>query len=244
MTDRAVSAPNGLVNLRDLGGLPTETRMVTRSGVVYRSDAPHPGDRDPADMVQWPPAVVVDLRDEADHGIDRHPLAEQSRLHRIPLLKDLRAAPGDGTWPTLRDMYLRILEDAAPRLLEAFRIAVETDGPVLVHCAAGKDRTGVVSALLMRAAGVRADAIVADYARTDRNMGQVLRRLNLDAELPPGVDEEAVRELVSAPVEAIEAVVERLDDEDGGAAGWLRKHGATDDEIKRWNDRFLVEEFE
>lgn len=238
MTERAVSPPDGLVNLRDLGGLPTESRMVTRTGVVYRSDAPHAGDRTPEGMQQWPPAAVIDLRDEAD-DVGDHPLSGQCRLHRIPVLKDLRSVPGDDTWLTLREMYLTILDSASERLLEVFRVAVETPGPVLIHCAAGKDRTGVASALLMRAAGVRSDAIVADYARTDRNMGRVLRRLDVDPELPPGVDEDAVKELVSAPVEAIEAVIGRLDGSVGGAAGWLRERGATDDEITRWRERFL-----
>ncbi len=242
MTEQAASSPDALVNLRDLGGLPTDSQEMTKSGIVYRSDAPHLGDRAPDGMAQWPPAAVVDLRDAADEDLADHPLGSRCALYRIPLLENLRSAPGDNTWMSLGDMYVDILERASTRLLELFRVAVNTDGPVLIHCAAGKDRTGVASAVLLRAAGVRSDAIVADYVRTDRNMTQVLARLRVEPVLPPGVDDDTIRELISAPAEAIEAVLARLDKGPDGAAGWLCERGATLDEVTRWKRRFLTPE--
>lgn len=240
MTDQEPNALDGLVNLRDLGGLPTDGEVTTRPGVLYRSDAPHAGDRAPDGMSQWPPKAVVDLRDTVEEDEREHPLAELSRVHRIPVLEDLRTSAGSSTSLSLRALYEYLLDGAAKRLLEVFRVAVETDGPVLIHCAAGKDRTGVACALLMRAAGVRSDAIVADYVRTDRNMRRVLQRLDVSPALPPGVDEEAVNELISAPAAAMEAVLARLDENEGGAAGWLLTHGADEAEITRWQHRFLT----
>ncbi|RCW44001.1 protein tyrosine/serine phosphatase [Halopolyspora algeriensis] len=240
MTDQEPNALDGLVNLRDLGGLPTEGEAITRPGVLYRSDAPHAGDRAPAGMPQWPPKAVVDLRDTVEEDEREHPLAPVSRVYRIPVLEDLRTGLGREPSSSLRALYERLLEGASKRLVEVFRVAVETDGPVLIHCAAGKDRTGVVCALLARAAGVRSDAIVADYVSTDRNMWRVLQRLAVSPTLPPGVDREAVSELISAPASAIEAVLARLDENEGGAAGWLQAQGAGRADITRWQQRFLA----
>jgi protein-tyrosine phosphatase len=226
-----------LVNLRDLGGQPTGDGVLTRSGVVYRSDAPHPGDRDPAETSAWPPRVVVDLR-EAVETQDEHPLATVAQVHRVRVLEGLEKPETDGSVHELTLLYEGMLQGAPKKLVEVFRQVLEADGPALVHCAAGKDRTGVVSAMLLGAAGVRQDAIIADYVRTDKNMFRVLQRLNEAPELPPGVDEEMVAEFLATPTQAIERVLEIFDDH-RGAAGWLSTHGVTDDELDRWQEKFL-----
>jgi rhodanese-related sulfurtransferase len=228
---------DGLVNVRDLGELPARDGVMTRTGVVYRGDAPHAGDRDPEGLPTWPPKVVIDLRDGREQG-NGHPLARRATIHRVPLLEDARPSAG-GALLDLVELYEFILDQTSKKLVEAFRIALEADGPVLVHCAAGKDRTGVVSALLLGAAGVRSDAVVADYVRTDQNMLRVLKRLNVAPFLPPGVEKGAVRDLLSAPAEAIERVLARFGEFEQGAAGWLLAHGVTQDEVQAWRRRFL-----
>lgn len=226
-----------LVNLRDLGGQPTGDGVLTRPGVVYRSDAPHPGDRDPAGTSAWPPRVVVDLR-EAVETQDEHPLAPVAQVHRVRVLEGLDKPETDGSAHELTLLYEGMLQGAPKKLVEVFRQVLEADGPALVHCAAGKDRTGVVSAMLLGAAGVRQDAIIADYVRTDKNMFRVLQRLNEAPELPPGVDEEMVAELMATPTQAIERVLEIFDDHQG-TEGWLSAHGVTDDELDRWQEKFV-----
>ena len=237
MTDPSVEALEGLVNLRDLGGLPTEDGVLTRPGVIYRSDAPHEGDREPAGLPQWPPELVVDFRDTVEQE-ERHPLAAATNVRRLPLLEDIREEQEEHDHP-LSSLYQSIVNGAPEKLVEVFRLALESEGPLLIHCAAGKDRTGVASALLLSAVGVRPDAIVADYVRTDRNMYRVLQRLDAAPELPPGVDEEDVQELISTPTDAIEGVLSRFSEHSDGAAGWLVAHGATREEIARWRERFL-----
>ncbi|MDI2030937.1 tyrosine-protein phosphatase [Saccharopolyspora sp. TS4A08] len=228
-----------LVNLRDLGGQPTGSGVLTRSGVVYRSDAPRLGDRDPSGLPAWPPRVVVDLREAAETR-DEHPMATASLVHRVRVLEGLDTPDEDDeAVHELTTLYRGMLQGAPKKLVEVFRHVLAADGPALVHCAAGKDRTGVVSAMLLSAAGVRPDAIVADYVRTDKNMLRVLQRLEELPELPPGVDEEMVAELMATPTQAIESVLEIFDEHQDAAAGWLAGHGVTDDELDRWREKFL-----
>lgn len=238
-TDPTASALDGLVNLRDVGGLPAEGGSRTRSGVLYRSDAPYAGDRDPDQVHVWPPDLVVDLRDTVELNGQQHPLAEVCEVRHIPLLEGIRHKQEDDGSEPLTGLYQHILNWADEWLVELFRSALRTEGPVLVHCAAGKDRTGVSVALLLSAAGVSRDAIVEDYGRTDQNMFRVLQRLNVAPELPPGVSEEAVRDLVATPTAAIESVVRRFDEYSDGGAGWLRERGVTDAEIEQWRERLL-----
>lgn len=230
---------DGLVNLRDLGGQPIGNGVMTRTGVVYRSDAPHTGDRNPVSMPSWPPRVVVDLRGSWETE-EAHPLAGVAEVHNISLLEDLQDVEieVDEAAHDLTKLYQTMLQGASKKLVEVFRIVLDADGPALIHCSAGKDRTGVSAALLLSAAGVRDDAIVADYARTDQNMLRVLQRLDSAPVLPPGVDEEMVRELMSTPTEAIESVLATFAAHEDRAAGWLRTHGATDDELTRWRQKF------
>jgi protein-tyrosine phosphatase len=239
MTEPMADGLDGLVNLRDLGGLPTRNGSTTRPGVLYRSDAPHAGDRAPEGFAQWPPAAVIDLRDTVEYGTEPHPLVDVSVVHRIPVLEGIRHIVNERNG--LDALYQSLLDGAAKKLVEIFRIVTQTEGPVLIHCAAGKDRTGVACALLLSAAGVEAGSIVADYVRTDRNMHRVLQRLNVAKTLPPGVEEQPVAELVAAPAPAIEGVLTRLEEHEGAAPGWLQAHGATQAEVSRWQERFLVD---
>lgn len=236
------STPTGLANFRDLGGLPTDDGGRTRSGVLYRSDAPHHGDPRPPGAVAWPPAAVVDLR-SGDEPIDPHPLREQGvPVHNLALLGEARPR----TLQEMRahgglsfDVLYREITDragrAAPTVLD---LATTTDGPVLVHCAAGKDRTGVLVALLLRAGGVSREAVVTDYTRTTQAMPQVRRRISdSDREVATLIAE--FPDTVGAPAEAIGAVLNRIDTEDG-ARTWLQRHGTPAARLDHWRRRLVT----
>ena len=95
---------------------------------------------------------------------------------------------------------------------------------MLVHCAAGKDRTGVVVALALAAVGVQREAIVADYVLTGERIGEIMARLRASetyrADLEPYTDESR-----KPHAEILERVLEVLDEEHGGPLGWLAAHG-------------------
>jgi protein-tyrosine phosphatase len=235
---------DGAHNVRDVGGLRAGVRTV-RSGVLLRGD--HLEDLSTAAAAQLCDVTglraVVDLRavEEGPEPGGWMTGRVVDRLH-LPLV-DLTRVNADA--PLQRPdgeidytaAYGRMLAGAGPALVEILRFVLEPERvPVLVHCAAGKDRTGITVAVLLDAAGVDEDDIAADYAATGLRLIRIRRALLVRGgyqNLP--IPDEPVR-LDEAP---IRAVLGALRDE-GGSAEYLRRHGTTDDELARWRELILA----
>lgn len=231
--------PGRLVNLRDVG----EASERLRRGVLLRSDAPHAGDAGPRGVV-WPPRTVLDLRDVGEGG-RAHPLRDVARVMSLPVLTGATRAShaGDVAPFDLGRFYVELLHGTGAAYLADGVHAVAThDAPVLVHCTAGKDRTGVLVAILLSLVGVRRAEIVTDYVRTEPSMPEIIARArpahrrqedqaHVLAALPP--------ELLTAPAHAIEAVLDALAAHDGGAAGWFVAQGGTPRTVSALRARLL-----
>lgn len=231
-----VEVTSGLVNLRDLGGLPLTGGGTTRAGVLYRSDAPYPGDDDPAHVEVWPPATVIDLRSERE--VERFPFewGATTRVHH----HEVHDAAMPANLPREADLlalYAMILDAVPERIAGAVDLAATApEGPVLVHCAAGKDRTGIVVAALLLAAGVLPEAVVADYLATEANMAALEERWVAQQVRPRG--EPPLRpSWLLTPEPAITAVVDRMLAWPGGVAGWLTDHGTAPEHLEAWRER-------
>jgi len=235
----------GLDNVRDAGGLPLRGGGRTRFGQVLRSaNLRHVTDADVAHLVDvYGLRLVIDLRTARE--IDRdgptavaHAGVETVALSFIP--EDGEALPetGDHTDPLLR-AYLGYLVDRTENVVQAVRLLGGPDaGPTLVHCAAGKDRTGVLLALVLDAVGVEREAVIADYALSAHHVEAMFRRWTTAAgrEMPDDLTPHLPR------AEVIATVLARLDDEHGrdrrdGAAGWLRANGLDDAVLDRLRER-------
>jgi protein-tyrosine phosphatase len=232
-----------LPNLRDLGGLSTESGGRTRSRVLLRSAAPRHGDRRP-DLAGWPPAAVVDLRGGDELGGRSHPLAgPHTEVYALPLLNQPLSRTAEGTvdWsimPDLATAYRGFLDTGAHRFPEIVRIAARTEGPVLVQCTAGKDRTGVVVAVLLRAAGVDRAAVVADYQATEPALAAILARI--PPELSEGADPTVLQRMLGVDATAIQAVLDQVESAPGGAAGWLRSQGVAPSDLAAFTARLTA----
>ncbi len=232
-----VSALGALANARDLAG----AARGLRPGIVWRSDAPLAGDADPAGLRPWPPATVVDLRDRSESR-GWHALGEVSTVRSLPVLADADlAAPGPGL--SLVELYRTMIAGEPGRVLARVVEAVAAEpGPILVHCSAGKDRTGVAMALVLRLLEVSREQVIADYAATAPNMERVVARMaaawrsdghGIDtSQLPP--------EALDAPRAAIELVLDAWDAVDDGARGWFRQAGGDDGAVTALRARLLV----
>ena len=233
-----------LANLRDLAGLRLASGGTVPSGVLYRSDAPYPGDAVPQTVPVWPPATVIDLRSTGEASA-RYCWPGGVSVHHVPLMRqaavvgaaDSASRPSRSPLPGSLDVVYRRLLDMIPhRLAALLDLATKSDGPVLVHCAAGKDRTGVAVAALLLVGGAEPADVVADYTASGPNMTALLERLAaVGGALAEGID--AGSPLLAAPAEAINVVVERLTGWPGGPQAWAEAYGASAGSIKRWQDR-------
>ncbi|MDQ2635410.1 MAG: tyrosine-protein phosphatase [Actinomycetota bacterium] len=234
-------------NLRDLGGLRSTDGSRLRHGVLLRSDAPLVGDAVP-DLVAWPPSVVLDLRSVQTRSRSSHPLDRVgTQVVWIPMAPDAdpSAALSHGGNFDVAGLYRRILGELGPHMAEIFDLVLDADGPTLVHCVAGKDRTGVLISVLLAAAGVTRAEILADYYLTGPNMAAVIERM-VKTVTPAKRSKFRSRligapsELFSTPPKGILAALEELDAHPGGPLGWLGEQGVEKLQIDDWCARVLL----
>jgi protein-tyrosine phosphatase len=244
---------DGAHNVRDLGGLPAHDG-VTRSGVLLRADA----------LDALTEADVVCLVDERSlaHVFDLRSQAERDQRGRgrlgstavtyseleVIVEADLErrrteraAAFASGAEPEeiLALGYGELLDLGRTAFATALTRLVSPGGtPALVHCAAGKDRTGVLVALLLDAAGVERDAIVADYAVTQERMAPIIERLAA-ASAYHEMAEQVPAFVYEARAGTMERFLALLDERWGGAASFFTANGAAPDAVDRWRELFV-----
>ena len=242
----------GAVNARDLGGLPTTDGAKTIGGRLLRSD--NLQELSPADVAILVQEVglttVVDLRSTAEltaegpAPLDAVPGIRHVHLPVLPeagtatdAVADVLLTRADRDHSRFPDNpraghYLGYLEDRPAEVVAALRTIAESEGAALVHCAAGKDRTGVVVALALVVAGVRTDAVVADYAATAERTEAVLARLRRSATYARDINRRPADSHQPRP-ETMTAFLEQLDARYGGVTSWLTDHGFSESDRQR-----------
>ena len=242
----------GAANVRDLGGLPTADGGTTVSGRILRADNLQGlTEHDIALLVSdLKLRHVVDLRSETEVRLEgpgpltllpevghhHHSLfAEGGRFTDVEAdTIDDRVLPwqGEQAEEDLAELrvtgyyygYLRARPDS---VVAALRVLARDDGLAVVHCAAGKDRTGVVSALALAVAGVTREAIVEDYAVTGQRLEGILARLRASHTYRDDLDSKPVDSHLPRP-EYMAQFLSTLDDRFGGPLGWLHGQGWTE----------------
>jgi protein-tyrosine phosphatase len=217
---------DGLVNVRELGGLPTESGGTTRRGRLLRSDSPHSLSAEGREaLLALGVSTVVDLRTASERESRPSPFSDIGGMRAVhaPIFTDDDEFPaGLVTAADVYGWWLRELGGAVAVAMAA--IADAPEAPVLVHCHAGKDRTGVVVALVLRLAGVTVDAVADDYAQSGVQLADMLARDRVSA-VERGMDEMLAERLFTVRREAMVETAQRIDEEHGGAAELLRAIG-------------------
>ncbi len=232
--------PKQAFNWRDLGGLPTKQGGRVRAGRIFRSDTLQELDYSDAHWLAEEVGLrtVIDLRLEGEVVREgRGPLENHSEVRHVnaPLFSVDPSIPGTAvpliTPEMLVPHYLGFLTVSR----DAFAIIAEvlaTEGlPAVVHCAAGKDRTGVVVAVILDAINVQREAIIADYVRSRETYPLVHARLlrlesygkYLDKQ-PPGVQD-------SSP-ETMSGFLDGLNSEYGSGDEYLQSIGVSKDTLE------------
>lgn len=181
--DRLI-ALQGAHNVRDLGGYPTAYGGSTRWRAILRGDALHglsPADIDV--LLGQGLTTVIDLRNAHEIATEANPFVghERVRYHNTPVFSALAPVEMMASAEENFDMghrYVQAIDTCQPAIAEVLKtIADAPDGIVLFHCSAGKDRTGVISALLLANAGVDEETIIEDYALTATISGTLIGSL-------------------------------------------------------------------
>ena len=229
-------AREGIFNIRDLGGIELADGAAVAPGRLIRADALQRA-RFTAPLLQDLRVVrVLDLRDEREREASGVLVAEDIDVVHHPVL-DPTFTWHDAEHPEpatlLAHRYRVILESFSSRFVGAFEsiaATFDTDDTAAVayHCAVGKDRTGLLTALLLDTLGAPDDAIVADYVWSGRATAVQVNWL-WSFGMPQGDtdDEELATGVWSARPETMVATLEWLDAEHGGARRYLEDAGVT-----------------
>jgi protein-tyrosine phosphatase len=242
----------GAVNVRDLGGLPTSDGLRTAQAQLLRAD--NLQELSPSDVEKLVRDIgvttVVDLRSsnelksegpaplDAVAGVrhTHHPVLPEVGSNTDVMAQALLTKANDDSSRYPDDPvcghYLGYLEDRPDQIVAALRSIAHSEGAALVHCAAGKDRTGVVVALALTVAGVRPEEVVDDYAASGDRTEAILARLRRSRTYARDIDSKpAASHRVRA--ETMAAFLEQMGSRYGGVARWLTDHGFCREDLQR-----------
>ncbi|MFV0524680.1 MAG: tyrosine-protein phosphatase [Acidimicrobiales bacterium] len=234
-----VPALDGVFNLRDLGGLAVPGG-TTRLGRLYRADGLHrlseahrPG------VAQLGISMVVDLRDDDEAARDGRFSHDGIEVRSAPIADIPKQLVGETRGDDLlRHHLVAITENAGPQLSQALADVAEAlaaERSVVFHCFAGKDRTGVLAALILSGIGASDDVVTVDFARSAEPMVAMAAWLAeaygitaADKMAEFGLAPEMADVLFSARPATMAGLLADLADAHGSVAGYIDTIGATD----------------
>jgi len=248
--ERAVLLPGG-VNFRDLGGYGTHSGRLVRWGQVYRAGSL--ADLDDDDVTALDALglrLACDLRspDEVARHPDRLPghtaydhrpiVGEVSRLRRVVTLYRKRHRVQE----LLEEVYRVMLDQNGPTFAAVLRLAADpANRPLVIHCTAGKDRTGLASALLLLALGVPEETVVADYTLSNLAFDVLAGRMRPEMSrlYAFGFGEVQLRPFLLAEARTLRGALAYLRRRYGSLDWYLQRSGLTSGDLERLRTELL-----
>ncbi|MFN8626613.1 MAG: tyrosine-protein phosphatase [Candidatus Binatia bacterium] len=235
----------GCVNFRDVGGYPTRSGRTLRTGQVFRSDALHL--LTASDIVhlrqQLRIGQIIDLRSTGELRVDGRGLLEAEPIHfrHLPIFDGDASANRDlPATMDLADRYF-FMADLGGRMIGRIVTAIaEAPAPTVYHCSAGKDRTGVISALLLSLLDVDADIITGDYALSQERLPRIVERLAADKGYWTAVIRTLPPETLHARPQTMTAFFEKLHAKYGSTHAYFRAAGVTDRALEQLRQRLVL----
>jgi protein-tyrosine phosphatase len=235
--ERHVALENAL-NFRDVGGYETSSggrlrwRMLFRAASLSELSA-----ADVATLRALGLTTVIDLRSRDEVESDRFPVSELPvGFHHLPLVEQaIDPSRQEVTTGRLVERYCEIAELGTPSIARAFALLAERETyPAVVHCLAGKDRTGILIALVLSVLGVSDQTVFADYALSAAAMAVFKER-----RARPGLTDSEDNELFSALPGTMAGLFERLRADHGSAEAFVRHTGVTAAQIERLREALV-----
>lgn len=230
----------GMANVRDLGGIRTKSGQLTRSRVFLRGDAPYRiSDEARQHIIDAGLTTVIDMR--YPHEVAQRPNRFAGMpgvvFNNIPLYVEtsyfamIRQMRDVGSW------YCTILDNGGPPMKDIFEALVRAQGTCLVHCYVGKDRTGIVSALLLELMGVSEEDVIEDYLISHDRLQNTLAEM---ASIRPFfVPKQQFEAIVATRLEYITTFMQHLRRTHTNAEGYLRSIGVSDEMMNQLRTKFL-----
>ncbi|NDK32179.1 tyrosine-protein phosphatase [Nesterenkonia sp. Hz 6-5] len=232
--DDATLTARPLVNLRDLGGISVEGGRL-RPAALWRADDLTMSPREEiAALAEQGLSAVLDLRSTPEVTRSPHRMAGELGVtaHHLPLaemavhpLALIEVAPSMQSPADVGRWYAGLVRSHIHEVAEGLEVIGNSTGGVLFHCAAGKDRTGILAAVVLQLLGADRSVIVEDYARTEQNLTAIFDRLAHAAYSRPDHESEDAKRtaeffaskhpLLSAPADSMDSMLTEL----GGASG-------------------------
>jgi protein tyrosine/serine phosphatase len=249
----------GLANLRDVGGIPTVDGGAIRPGQLLRSDNLQTlTPRDVEELVNRGLTDVIDLRSDYEAEMEGPTaLVDTSvALHQFSLFREWREGVGEDKpdvrpevlpeealpWVDLEPnvqlenevaaTYLSYLLDRPDSVIAALRTIAQAEGAALVHCAAGKDRTGTIVALALSVAGADRDAIIEDYVASSERMEAIIDRLRASSTYAENMSNRPLSSHMTH-AETMVVLLDHLDETYGGVEPALEKAGWTAEDTEQ-----------
>jgi len=233
---------DGLLNSRELGGMPLQNGGTFREKIAIRSDSPSGLTKEQcAKIVSYGVNLVIDLRSPGEVRHYGNPFKDipEVRFYNIPLIMGDPDQASDPTIVFLRthklgDFYVLILQKLGDRICNVLRlISDNTSGITMYHCAHGKDRTGVISAFLYLLAGASREDIIRNYECSYEFMRPIL---------DPAVEaiEPGLKHILNSDRENMIILLDYIDSVYGGdITKYLLENGMTKDEIDKLRSRLI-----
>lgn len=252
----------GAPNFRDLGGYSTVDGRKVRRRRVFRSDGLHAlSERDFDDLSRLGLRLVCDLR--SDYERQRKPTVWPQRFVPETVLMEVNADPranhfgllemlqqdssAQGATAMMSCVY-RIVPGMLAQYIPSFFSALVSDHqvPLVFHCSAGKDRTGILSAIILLALGVPREVVIEDYLKTARyqNRSKILQHVDEFLEpiyAPARPPQEVASIFIGVERHFLEEALKSMGERDGRIDDYLRSAGVTQEQIERMRDHLLIE---
>ncbi len=262
----------GVVNMRDVGGMVTESGDVVQDHRLLRSDNLQdlPPESIRVLLEDYHLTDVVDLRtfvEVAKEGDGPLRTIGSVRHHHFTLYREdsdesgIPAAEKALPWETdekraraerhlnghrhrpshdefWSQHYLKYLTTRPDSVLAALHAVSTSDGAAIVHCAAGKDRTGTIVGLALKMVGVVDEQVIADYAASAERVPRILDRLRTKPAYAENLRDKTVAQQ-SPQADTMRLMLEALRTEFGGVQGWLSRQGWTEQDTDRMRRKLL-----
>lgn len=254
VAERALSL-QGASNFRDAGGYRTTDGRRVKWGVIYRSaelSGLTPADQ--AFLNALGVRTIVDLRSTSERKAQPTALPADASIRIVSHDYQMDMGPfakafaggvdAEKARTTMRDFYPGVLDSHAEHFRDVFQALLKGEGPVLYHCSAGKDRTGVTTALVLTALGVPRDTVVADYLLSNKYYAMPVEtavqragsaEMSFFSRLPPDV----ARVFAGVEAEYLQAVFTEIERRHGGVEVYLQTLGVGPEELTRLRTTYL-----